>query len=578
MMKQSVFSAVLMLICAEHASGDLCESLSPGQLSKELASLNATIRHHDRLYYHKYQPEITDSEYDALTVRREALQNCLNAQTESAIIESPSPGDIRHIAPMKSLRKGKSRQEFQRFIEDIHQLGSPVLVQPKVDGIAAELVYQNGKLVQASTRGDGEWGENILPVIRMIPQIPKELKTTLERIVLHGEIFARLDRVTHQLDNYVSARHFTAAMLNSDQHEPDNLAILDFFPWRWINHHGERDSKSHQQLADWDFFKVSDYSRILPDINAVDAWRNQLYQSQESMPFLMDGIVIKADVTSVRTQLGENARYPHWAIAWKFPASNAITAINDITFTIGRTGKITAILQLEPTTLAGISITKVPVGSVKQLKAVDIAPKDLVSIALKGAAIPKLDKVIHRTRDRFIPVPDTSRYTPWTCLRYSEACHQQFVSRLAWFSGQQGLNIAGLDATTREALIRNGAIQQLADVLKLTPDKMVLNSTLSQSNATRIHEAINDGLKIDFQRQLIALSIPGIGKHRAWQLAEHFGSWSQLVEVSAEDIASKTSLGIKQAEMVKNFLNLEEIQSIIRLLDRSVKKRSNTTN
>ncbi len=565
-MRKPVLSGCLLLLCIESAFSDICDSLSPEQISAELASLNKTIQYHDRLYFDKHQPEISDATYDELVKRRKALNVCQPSLTERLPSKNLRPGNIRHIHPMTSLQKGKGKSEIQRFIETINHLGSPVLLQPKVDGVAAELVYRDGRLVQASTRGDGEWGEDILPVIRKIPHIPKQLDTGIEQVVLHGEVFARLDLAKGQLSNYVSARHFTAAMLQTDQPEPENLSVLDFFPWRWIQHHWESDSQSHQQLEDWGFFKLSDYSWILSDITEADALREKLYQSQATMPFLMDGIVIKADRMSIRTALGENNTAPHWAMAWKFPADHAVTSIQDISFSIGRTGKITTILHLEPTGLDGMSIKQVPVSSIKRLKTLNLAPGDLVSIALKGNAIPKLDKVVHRAAARTsVQFPDESRYTPFTCLRYSENCHQQFLSRIAWLSGKQGLHVSGLDTTLQNELVTNGAVDEIVDVLTLTPSKIMEHSTVSLSKATRIHKAISESLKSTFERQLLALSIPGMGKKRARQITNHFSSWDKLTQASPQEIANQTSLGKRLSKKMKDYLSIEEIKTTIRL-------------
>ncbi len=572
-MRKPVLSACLLLLCIESAFSDVCSSLSSEQLSAELASLNETIQHHDRLYFQEHQPDISDAEYDALVERQKTLNEC---QPSMVPLKSLPSGNIRHIHPMTSLQKGKDKPEIQRFIESINHLGSPVLLQPKVDGVAVELVYQNGRLVQASTRGDREWGEDILPTIQKIPHIPKQLDTAIERIVLQGEVFARLDLVKGQLSNYVSARHFTAAMLQADQPEPDNLTVLDFFPWRWIQHHWESDSQSYRQLEDWGFFKLSDYSWVLSDISQADVLREKLYQAQATMPFLMDGIVTKADRISVRTKLGENTSAPNWAMAWKFPADRTMTSIRDISFSIGRTGKITALLQLEPVLLSGMTIKQVPVGSIKRLKALNIAPGDLISIALKGNAIPKLSKVVHRSKVRtVVHLPDQSRYTPFTCLHYSESCYQQFLSRIEWLSGRQGLNISELDSTIQKELIINGGIHEFADVLTLTPSKIMDHSTVSRSKATRIQKAITKALKPNFERQLLALSIPGIGKQRARQLANHFRTWDKLTTASPQEIANQTSLGKRLSKKMKDYLSIEEIKTTIRLLNQSTNESSN---
>lgn len=562
--KPLLFAFLLLLLPGiGNADRDICEDLSSGQLSAELTSLNQTIRQHDRLYFQEHQPQISDAEYDVLTERQQALAQCLPFPENRLSVKRPVPGNSRHLVPLISLRKGKDKQEIQRFIDAMNHLGSPVLLQPKVDGVAAELVYRDGRLVQASTRGDGERGEDILAVIQKIPHIPARLDTR-EQVILHGEVFARLDLAKDQLSGYVSARHFTAAMLHMDQPEPDQLAILDFFPWRWVQHHWSNDSQSWQQLEDWGFFRLSAYSRVLSDTSQIDALRTQWYQAQATVPFLMDGIVIKADHMPVRAGLGESASAPHWAIAWKFPAGHAVTTVRNITFTIGRTGKITAILQLEPGLLAGRTVKQVSVGSIRQLKALDIAPGDMASITLKGHTIPKLERIVHRASERTsVALPDESRYTPFTCLRYSRVCHQQFLSRLEWLLGKQGLNISGLDTSLLNELTTHGAIQELADVLALNPVRITTFSTASPARAVRFYQSMTEAPRPAFEHQLMALGIPGIGRLRVRQLATGFKTWDQLTKASATEIANRISLGKPQAEKIRYYLSIEEIKAVI---------------
>lgn len=551
----------LLFLCIEHVSASLCTSFS----AEQLQSLNKTIQHHDTLYFRKHHPELSDAEYDALIEQRNTLSQCLKQTTDNTLKHTDSAETVQHNVRLSSLRKGNDRAEIIRFIETIQRLGSPVILQPKIDGVAAELVYQNGKLVRASTRGDGEWGEDILPAIRAIQRIPKRLDTTIAHVILHGEIFTRLDLVTDQLTPYASARHFSAATLHTKTPNKNNLAVLDFFPWQWINHPFAQDSLSHQPLVNWGFFPVNVYSSPLADSSEAESYRTTLLKSQQSMPFLMDGIVIKADDMSVRKKLGNNATRPHWAIAWKFPAHHAVTVVNKITFSIGRTGKITALLGLEPTTLSGITVQQVSVGSVKQFETLDIAPGDIVSIALKGDAIPKLAKVItHQLDQKPVNIPDTSRYTPISCLRYSQSCSQQFLSRMKWLSGSQGLDVTALNTKTLQQLIENGAIKELADLLQITPDTLKQHNEIKHSEARRISQSITDALhKSSFQQQILALSMPRISKKKAHELARNFRSWGNLLVATTETIMSKTTLSYQQTTTLRQYMVIKEIAKMI---------------
>ncbi|MCK5895003.1 MAG: hypothetical protein KAG53_11515 [Endozoicomonadaceae bacterium] len=557
----------LLFLCIEYVSANVCTSLSATQLH----SLNETIQHHDILYYRTHRPELSDAEYDALVEQRNQLSQCMKQTTDNALKHTATTATtaaVQHNARLSSLQKGSDRKEIIQFIDAIQRLGSLVILQPKIDGVAAELVYKNGTLVRASTRGDGERGEDILPAICAIQRIPKHLDTTIPLVILHGEIFARLDLVTDQLKPYVSARHFSAATLHTETPDKNNLAVLDFFPWQWVNHTFAQDSLSYQQLVNWRFFPVNVYSYQLTDSNEAENLRTKLLESQPSMPFLMDGIVIKANDMAVRKKLGNNATVPHWAIAWKFPASQAVTVVNKITFSIGRTGKITALLSLEPTILKGVMVQQVSVGSVKQFETLDIALGDLISIALKGDAIPTLTKVIKRQTDRQpVNMPDTSRYSPISCLRYSQSCSQQFLSRMKWLSGSQGLDITAINAQILQRLIENGAIKELADLLQITPNTLKQYGAIKHSDAKRIYQSITVARhRTSFQQQILALSIPNIGKQRSSELAKHFNDWSNLIEASTETIMHKTTLGHQQATTLRQYMTIKEVAKVIDLL------------
>lgn len=555
----------LFFLCIESVPANICTSLSATQLQ----SLNKTIQHHDMLYYHKHHPELSDTEYDALVEQRNQLSQCLKQTTDNVLKHTAPTGAVQHNARLSSLLKGSDRKEIIQFINTIQRLGSSVILQPKIDGVAAELVYQDGKLVRASTRGDGEWGENILPAIRTMQRIPKHLDTTIPLVILHGEIFARLDLVTDQLKSYVSARHFTAATLHTETPDKNNLAVLDFFPWQWINHKFAQDSLSYQQLVNWTFFPVSVYSYQLTNSTETESLRTKLLESQQSIPFLMDGIVIKANDMAVRKKLGNNATAPHWAIAWKFSASQAVTVVNEISFSIGRTGKITVLLSLEPTTLKGITVQQVSIGSVKRFKTLDIVPRDIISIAFKGDAIPVLAKVIERQTDRQpVSMPDTSLYTPISCLRYSQSCSQQFLSRMKWLSGLQGLNVTAINAQILQQLIENGTIKELADLLQITPNTLKQYGAIKHSEAKKIYQSITVARhRASFQQQILALSIPNIGKQRSRELARYFNDWGNLIEASTETIMNKTTLGYQQATTLRHYMTIKEVAKVIDLLN-----------
>lgn len=565
-------SVLLLAPLIVHAQ---CPQWSIEQAKNKLEQLNQEIHHHSELYFQKQSPILSDHEFDALALRLQSLSACfpdISLLPEAQQLPEQMAGQthIKHQATMGSLKKAESDSDITQFLNTILSKASSkgVMLQPKIDGIAIELVYRNGQLIAASTRGNGASGKNILNKIKAIPNIPNTVSITVSDVVLHGELFARLDLWMPTLNKgrYSSARHFAAGVMNSKNPTLDDLETLDFFPWRWVNSPAHSESSMTNQLYALGFNLPTQYTRPVNDLADIIKHRDALEKQAKSLPFLLDGIVLKANNLKTRHSIGWSGDKPNWAIAWKFPPDAALTTITDIKFTVGRTGNITPIVVFKPVTIKGETIEKVSLGSIQNLHKKDIAPGDQISIVLKGSATPVFSQVMIRSKQRVLPdFPKPDRYTPYTCMKPSADCEEQFTARLHWLGKR--LDLPGLDKPNIKKLIKGKHIQSLADILTLSPIQLQ-QVGMNKEKAGYISAAIQLVGSVPFHQQIRALSIPNLGVSRSKQLAKTFVDWNTLLKATDRQLKEASSIEDGIIKGFRDYVALPEIKALIEGLNR----------
>ena len=559
-MKTALFLFSLILSCSALAE---CPSWSARQAEEQLQKLNQEVQYHNHLYFQKNAPVLSDHEFDALAARLKALSDCFPEirldPDKKLTIPASSSQKIRHQAFMGSLRKADNKIDIVEFLQNAHD--STMILQPKIDGVAVELVYEHGKLVAASTRGDGNKGRDILAKIKAVPGIPKKVFSDFARIVLHGELFARLDiwqehsRQDKSVNGrYSSARHFVAGIVQSNQLRLSDLQMLDFFPWQWVDNPFETQSITHHQLYGLGFDLPTRYSYSVRRLDDVVKLRNQLEQDAINMPFIMDGIVLKIDSVSRAEELGWSGNTPDYALAWKFPPSVAVSTVTKIEFRVGRTGNITPVVHFKPVRIKGEIISRVSLGSSNNLRKKDIAIGDEISVVLKGAATPVFSQVVLRAVDRAKPLyPNPDQYNGFTCLSMSKGCEEQFIARLKWMAKRLGF--PGLDEDILQALVRQKVIHELADLFKVSREQLI-RAGVSNVQPGHIRAAIERVQDVPFEQQVRALSIPGIGKAKSRMFASQFKDWKLLFSQKNNETLSQE---------VQEFISMEEIEKVLKL-------------
>ena len=532
-----------------------------GNIEKRIQSLEQTLREHNYRYYVQADTDISDAEFDVLEQELKRLQNCLQ-QTYDNILQPPVSGHRQqHAVYMGSLRKLQSESEAAAFVKRIQSIGDRLLVQPKVDGVALELVYIDGYLTAATTRGDGEAGEDVLARIKSAPAIPARIPFK-SRAIIHGELFWHPGhQAKGKPEGYASARHYTAALLKKESVSASVLAQLDFFPWYWANSIHDSLLEDNETFSEWGFDQPKRHTHIADSMVAVNSLRDQ-YQQSSGHPFLMDGIVLKASSHASADRLKGSARIPGWAAAWKFPAAERVTTVRAVSWRIGRSGRAAFVLELEPVRFDGIEVSRVAVGGINALKQRDLAAGDYVSISLKGRANPVLLNVLWRPpeRKRFTIGTELNQYDTYSCMTLSPGCEQQFIARLLWITRQ--LKLPGLGEKQLQLLVQQGQIRQLHELMELDVETLVQLPAITKAKAAALVSQIRAGSELPFYRRLLMTGIPGVGWVKAKQLAQRWKGWKQLQQASIADL-EQAGLNARVARGVKQWLTLSEIRQLI---------------
>ncbi len=560
------------------------ESLTEVEASAELARLAEEIAHHDELYHRKDAPEISDADYDALVRRNRAIEarfpELIRSDSPSKRVgAAPAEGfaKVPHRRPMLSLDNAFTREDVADFIGRIRRfLGlsaeEPVSLatEPKIDGLSANLRYENGHFVQGATRGDGAVGEDITANLRHVAGIPSKLKskTPPKLIEIRGEVymshagFAKLNEERLAAGEPVFANPRNAAAGSVRQLDPNitKKRPLQFFAYAYgeVEDWPDQPASHHafvDQLANWGF-AVNPRRILAQDLDAVMAYYDALGADRADLPYDIDGAVYKVDRRDWQNRLGFVGRAPRWAIAHKFPAEKAITTLNNITIQVGRTGVLTPVAELEPITVGGVVVARATLHNEDEIARKDIRIGDKVVVQRAGDVIPQIVEVVDAERDGRGPVfvfPETCPVCGSHVLREEGAvakrctggliCAAQAVERLRHFVSRGAFDIDGLGDKHIEAFHADGLLKSPGDIFRLKAHRPALldREGWGETSVDNLLTAIEERRHIPLPRFIYALGIPQIGEVTAKLLAKHYLSLAMLRDamVKAQIIGSQ---------------------------------------
>lgn len=574
--------------------------------TKQIRELRAEITHHDELYFEKAAPEITDFEYDLLKSELRRLE---------AEVGLANPGDtgitdgsrstavlLPHGRRMLSLDKAYSDAEVAVFLQRVADSadGHPFsfIVEPKIDGVAINVVLKRGRFQSASIRGDGSMGEDVSAQVAQIRGFEYEWEfdvspSRIEEIELRGEIY-----LTHEAFNAlneiraakgeppfrhprnvaagairlddlaaVASRGLSIAIHGWGEVQPAEAApksVTNFK--RWLRDRGLPGVPSIRTIENVDAEQLATAARIL---------------QQRSKPYPTDGVVIKVDSVALQQELGESSTAPRWALARKFAPPRALTVLRDIEWRVGRTGAVTPVAQFDPVQLGGATITQASLHGAAEIERRDIRLGDHVWIEKAGEIIPQLAGVegelrsAHQTRYS-IPThcPECARSlesdegaTDLRCPNFN--CREQLVQRLIHFSSRGAMGISGLGPGMARKLVDSGLVESPADLYELGEEQLTALSGIGIKTASRLIEAIESSRTAPLDRMLVGLGLPGVGPSGATAVAQILSDLDQLLEKKTQ-VAALAPLGPVISVKVSRFLDREDVREVISRLAESL--------
>ncbi|WP_339533625.1 NAD-dependent DNA ligase LigB [Pseudomonas hunanensis] len=538
--------ALLFALNVPLARAASCPHWDLQQAKAEVAQLRATLARWDEHYHRQGIALVADELYDQSRERLNHLQQCF------AVGTSPSPlvsarGPVPHTVPHTGVDKLADRQAVARWMAG----KTGVWVQPKVDGVAVSLTYQQGRLVQLTSRGDGVHGHDWS---RHIPQLGAVTRQLPEAVDLHlqGELYLRLDDHVQAMAGSANARGTVAGLLARKQLTGAQGNAIGLFVWGWP-HGPEQQADRLDQLARLGFPDSQRYSIAIDTLEDAAHWREHWYRS--ALPFATDGVILRQGSRPPAERWQTKA--PYWIAAWKYPYAQALAEVRDVRFRVGRTGRVTPVLHVQPVTLDDRRITQVSLGSLARWQTLDIRPGDQVAISLAGLTIPRLDHVVHRAVERQpITAPAPEQHHAHSCWQAGEGCDEQFIARLTWLSGKQGLALPRTGPGTWRRLVEAGLVTSMTDWLQLDAERLQQAPGISRLTAAHLLGSFDEARSRPFDQWLRALGAP-IGKHLPLT-----GDWQELTSRSAGQWQTVPGIGAKRSRQLVEFFAASEVQAI----------------
>lgn len=559
----------------------------------EADKLRREIRYNEYLYYVLDAPEITDAEYDRMMVRLRELEA---RYPDSIPADSPTQRvggrassqftEVRHLEPLLSLGNVFSAEELRAFDERVRSglpAGSKVeyVMEPKIDGLACSLIYENGKLVRAATRGDGVVGENVTANVRTIRSIPLTLKVpegeaVPELLDVRGEVymprqaFMRLNeqRAERGESEFANPRNAAAGSLRQLDPQVTASRSLSFFAYYLVGEGAQpKHSESLALLAHYGF-KVSENYKVVENIDEAIKYIGDFNELRQGLSYDTDGAVIKVNDVYQQRILGATGKDPRWATAYKYPPEQAETTLEDIDWRVGRTGVLTPTAVLTPVKLSGSVISRATLHNEDFIRAKDIRIGDRVVINKAGEIIPEVLRVVAEKRtgdEKEVEIPNVCPECGWRVERQGEEAairctnpHCPALGRegLIHFVSRDAMNIDGCGPSVINALLDAGLVRDAADLYSLRKEDLLKLERMGEKSADNLLAALSESKKNELDKLLFALGIRHVGAKVARILATEFGSMEKLQQAQPEELAQIRDIGDKIAESAVTWLNV----------------------
>lgn len=565
-----------------------------------IEELRREINYHNQLYYQKNEAEISDYEYDALVRELKELEE---KYPEAAKHSSPSVRvgsdltgrfpEYHHGRPMLSIDNTYNQNEIHEFYRRMGKMAGQeeiaCVCEHKIDGVSMSLVYEDGNLTHASTRGDGETGEDVLPNVLTIPSVPRRISLS-GKAEIRGEVFITLTDFKEINENrrlqgeepFANPRNLAAGTLKLLDQELARQRQLSFFAY------GKGEWEAESPDGQWEFlslladlnFSVNPHIRLCKTKEEVWSYCLHWQSERNSLDYVIDGIVIKVDSFALQEKAGRTMKSPRWVIAYKFPAEQARTRIKDIVVQVGRTGVLTPVAEMDPVALAGTTVRRATLHNEDEIKRKDIRIGDTVLVEKGGDIIPKIASVVVDERtgtEQPFSMPDFCPACKSPVQRLpgeaahrcvNMACPAQVRGRLENFVSKNAFDMDFIGSRLIEVLVTKGMVKHFSDLFHLDFTVLSQMEGLGEKSVNNIKRSIEKSRRISLDSFLYALGIPFVGKKGGRLLSTRYRSLDRLLEASEEELQEIDGIGEKTAmSLVSFFENTENREEIRRLRD-----------
>ena len=582
---------------------------APKDVEKKIGALREKIRHHEHLYYVLDDPDISDLDFDKLMQQLKALES-----EHPALVTPDSPTQrvggkpregfvkVPHSSPMLSLDNTYNEEELRDWERRVHELTGrsdvDYVCELKLDGMSLALLYEGGKLVRGVTRGDGSVGEDVTLNVRTVRSIPLFIPiATLKKagmpvdfevrgeLLMPTESFKKIneERERNGLPTFANPRNFTAGTVR--QLDPNITAErrMDYFPYILLQNGRTYFDRHWKTLTALDTagFKVNPNHKLVHSFDEVWAFIEEWEAKRDSLPYEIDGIVVKVDRIALQDELGFTGKAPRWAIAYKYAARGGVTKLENVRWQVGRTGKLTPVAMLAPVLIGGTTVRNATLHNMDEIQRLGVKIGDWVQVERGGDVIPKVAKVIDDDEKSYprgngdIEVPEncpvcgtkvvrTEGEVDYRCINAN--CPAKLRGTILHFASRGIMNIDGMGDALVTQLTERGLVKNVADIYKLTKDDLLSLERMGDKSAQNILDEIENSKKLPLERVIYGLGIRMVGERTAQFLAEHFGSMEALENASVEELQNVDEVGPRIAESIVEFFSIPANRKLIERL------------
>ncbi len=568
-------------------------------VEQRIEGLRERVRYHEHLYYVLDNPEISDTEFDKLM---QQLQQLTPDSPTQRVGGKPREGfvKVRHSSPMLSLDNTYNEEELRAWERRVHELTGrkdvDYVCELKLDGMSLSLGYDDGQLVRGITRGDGTVGEDVTLNVRTVRSVPLSIpKEKLKKagipadFEVRGELLMPLaafkkmneERETKGLSLFANPRNATAGTVRQLESKVTAQRRLDYFAYGLLQNgrtYFDRHSKTLDALNAAGL-KVNPNRKLVHSMEQVWDFIRQWEGKRDSLPYEIDGIVVKVDRVALQDELGFTGKAPRWAIAYKYAARAGITKLEDIRVQVGRTGKLTPVAELAPVSIGGTTVRNATLHNMDEIERLDVKIGDWVQVERGGDVIPKVAKVIadkeHPRGHKTFHMPEvcpvcgtkvvrTEGEVDYRCVNAN--CPAKLRETILHFASRGVMNIDGMGEALVNQLTERGLVKDVADIYKLTKKDLLSLERFADKSAQNILDEIENSKKLPLERVIYGLGMRFVGERTAQFLAEHFGSMEALERASQEELQDVNEVGPRIAESIVEFFNLPANRRLVERL------------